>query len=596
MNNGLIEAALQPRIVGDTDRDGSISSCDEERKHLWTPSRGLVLLPNTADALKRCPSEDLDGNPLSNNELASCHDASGHLLLSPELASPLKALHLNVSDAAQGHVYPEPEAAARRVRIFARNQSFDERLPQGWTLLDKDITFNATSLRRGIELRVDAREYITDPSVWDGHVNIRFDITDGSVTESDFVAARVAPVLLHHHLQSPEGVLSTAGGAASSPWQARFVDDLEEVLAGGDAGLKLTLFNQSDDIWAQDFLEPAYARMPGPGGRPAAVRVLLRSAQSTRAAGRQIFEQLRGPGLAGFQPSEGSGFGFEEINSGGNLETMPPYVSKTGVAYPNGRAVMGKHFGQYPAESMVRFIDAQGAQGPVLFLEAGWLVVGHVDEMVQFVRYDNDLGWTIAIADTAATLEVLKKAQSEGHGEAKVISYNGEAEPDEGTLFLDPSVFNMTIDTLLRDEELLDTNAYAQKHLDSNLEILLQETGIDRADVLRVPTLFKDFTYPWPETPDGHPSRLSQALPGERLLKSFFPQSINGLVLGGEYIAPKTWGPVVDGRDILEEAVKEAYALANMSITFIDDYMSHHVRGGEVHCGTNTLREMEAWW
>jgi protein-arginine deiminase len=33
-----------------------------------------------------------------------------------------------------------------------------------------------------------------------------------------------------------------------------------------------------------------------------------------------------------------------------------------------------------------------------------------------------------------------------------------------------------------------------------------------------------------------------------------------------------------------------------MSVAFIDDYMSHHVRGGEVHCGTNTLREMEKWW
>lgn len=599
MNNGLVEAAMGPHIIGDSNRDGVLSTLDEPQKHLWTPDHGVLLLPNTGDSLGRCPTEDLAGNPLSNGELARCHDASGHLLLSPELAAPLKTLPLtNVSDLARGHIYAEPEAASRRVRIFSRNEAHPASESDGWTLLDKAITFNATSLRSGIELRIDAREYITDLSVWDGHANIRFDVTDGGVTESDFVAARVAPVLLHHHLQRPVQVLSTAGNDTSSPWQKRFVDDLDEILGliyaeEGQVGPKLTLLNQSDDIWAQDFLEPAYVRMPGPEGCSPAIRVLLRSAQSTRVAGRQVFEQLRGDRVAGFQPGPGSGFGFEEINSGGNIETLPPYVSKSGVAYPNGRVIMGKHYQKYPAESMVNFINAQGAQGPVLFLETGWLVVGHVDEMVQFLPYDNDLGWTIAVADTAVALKVLQDAQSQGNGDAKVVTYDGDAPFSLETLFLDHSNFNLTIDELLSDENMMQTNAYAQKHIDSNLEILLQEVDLSRDDVLRVPTLFKDFTYPWPETPDGLPSRLSQPLPGERLLKSFFPQSINGLVLdGGKYLAPKTWGPVVDGVDVLEAAVKEVYARANVSISFIDDYMSHHVRGGEVHCGTNTLREM----
>jgi protein-arginine deiminase len=69
------------------------------------------------------------------------------------------------------------------------------------------------------------------------------------------------------------------------------------------------------------------------------------------------------------------------------------------------------------------------------------------------------------------------------------------------------------------------------------------------------------------------------------------------LVLGHDYLAPKPWGPVINGRDILEKAVQEVYARANMTVWLIDDYMSHHVRGGEVHCGTNTLREKNiAWW
>lgn len=58
------------------------------------------------------------------------------------------------------------------------------------------------------------------------------------------------------------------------------------------------------------------------------IRIILRPAQSTRTAERQFFEQLRGPGVGGFQPlgDTGSGFGHRETNSFGNLETIPPYV------------------------------------------------------------------------------------------------------------------------------------------------------------------------------------------------------------------------------------------------------------------------------
>jgi protein-arginine deiminase len=53
----------------------------------------------------------------------------------------------------------------------------------------------------------------------------------------------------------------------------------------------------------------------------------------------------------------------------------------------------------------------------------------------------------------------------------------------------------------------------------------------------------------------------------------------------------------VDGTDIFAEAVSRAYADAGMTVQWIDDWDSHHVMGGEVHCGTNTLRTMAtSWW
>ncbi len=51
------------------------------------------------------------------------------------------------------------------------------------------------------------------------------------------------------------------------------------------------------------------------------------------------------------------------------------------------------------------------------------------------------------------------------------------------------------------------------------------------------------------------------------------------------------------GKDILAEAVTKAYAKVGTRVRYLDDWRTHHVFGGEVHCGTNTIRAAgTAWW
>jgi protein-arginine deiminase len=89
-------------------------------------------------------------------------------------------------------------------------------------------------------------------------------------------------------------------------------------------------------------------------------------------------------------------------------------------------------------------------------------------------------------------------------------------------------------------------------------------------------------------------------LNGEPELKvgALFPGVINGLVMTGfnTYIAPNPWGPVVNGSDVLAETLKARYAQVNMTVVFVDDWNTHHNYGGEVHCGTNTVRDMGRKW
>lgn len=587
---------IRPVLLADTNRDGFVNDLDDTPdKHLWTAQSGAIFLPNIGDINHRCAIADLSGNPLSNAELATCNDASGDVLLSPHLAARIRVAPLEgLSNNVTGRIYTEPAATLGRVRIFWNNGDSDEDSSQ-WVLLDPQFEFNATSLGHGLSLAIDSRELVSDSSTWDGAVNVFFDLVDGDRRGSDFVAMKQAPVLVHHHLQRPEVVISVETMDSVSRSQPEFLRSLKKTLGELGSNLPLVLLNQSNEVWGQDWAEPGFASMPGPNGT-ISLRVLVRSAQSTRTNGRRVFEQFRGPDVGGFQPGLGSGFGYEEINSGGNIETIPPYVSKSGVRYLNGRVVMAKHFDKYPAESMVKFLESQAAQSP-LFLEAGWLVVGHTDEMVQFLPFDNDLGFTIGIADTTAALDILKKARDDGHGLAHVVSFNGSMEWDTDSIFLDPDVRNITIQEILSDKRFLDVNQYAQRYLDNNLALLLREIPLAEKDVLRIPALWSDVTYPWPRNPDGRPARVHQTLPGERQLMAFSPSIVNGLVLGSDYIAAKPWGPIINGKDIVEEAVVNIYSKAGMTVRFIDDYMSHHVRGGEVHCATNTFRETNvAWW
>lgn len=147
------------------------------------------------------------------------------------------------------------------------------------------------------------------------------------------------------------------------------------------------------------------------------------------------------------------------------------------------------------------------------------------------------------------------------------------------------------MDALLSDDDFLQTQKYAQKYIDHNLELLLEEVPLPHNEVLRIPALFKNFTYPWPSNLDGLPPRLHRAAPTQSKVIAFLLVTINGVVIESDCLTAKPWGPIVDDHDTLEQAVRDVYEQAGIKVHFVDDFMSHHVNGGEVHCGTNTLRD-----
>jgi protein-arginine deiminase len=579
-------------LRADTNRDGVVDldgRSDVEGKGEWTEERGAIFLPNIGDSAGRGKPSDPANAGLSDAELAAIHDANDNVPRATENFAPLRTMPIaDLDDEATGTV-ALAGVGADKARLFLERDG-------EWVFVDEGVQLSREELAAGLVLGIDGRDVIR-PGEWDGKVTVRFSVKQGLLEDTDEVQMRVAPVLTHHHLQEVEQVVTSSD--PESPVQTAFVADLTE---------RTRAIGQPDpvalpapwDQWAQDYMEPGYATMPGPDGTVRSIRIIIRSPQSVREAGRQVFE-LRGPGVGAVQFEEGR---RDEVNSMGNVETIPPY-EHNGVSYPAGRIITGAQGQKLPAS--LEFFQAQGAQDP-LVLDSNWLGIGHVDEFVQFLPADNERGWTIAVADPNAGRQILVDAQAAGHGS---VPTNSRPEGDSGSPFPEPP--KRPIDEYLADAEALAQNESAAAHIEENLEILLKETGVGADEVVRIPALFEDMAFSFDFGGDGTtPAEGEDEFemppgfanddrgpddPDHGSAAAYVPGAINGIVIGTDYIAPQQWGPVVDGKDLFGEAVAGVYADAGLTVHWIDDWDSHHVMGGEVHCGTNTLRTMATeWW
>ncbi|WP_406271042.1 protein-arginine deiminase domain-containing protein [Streptomyces sp. NBC_00191] len=599
-------------LRADVNRDGRVDvsgATDTDGEDSWAPARGAVFLPNIDDDSKRCAVKGPGGKPLPDAKLAACNDASDAKVNgADDLADLARVRSVPMAKL------PATATGALRVVNGGKNTRVFLKRTTGWALVTAKTRLSAAELRSGAELGVESTDVIRDSKVWDGRAVIRLTVTSGGKSTSDDVTLRVAPLLTHHHLQNAQQLMVTKvpGKDDYARRQQAFVKGLAAQAKTAGLSKPLVTFEKYGDIWAQDFVEPGYVSMAGPGGRQQVMRVMLRSAQADRTAGRELFEKLRGNGVGVVQVSGVRDSEEWTLNSMGNLETIPPY-SHGGRSFPAGRIIMGerKDNGSKPAQAMRTLLKSQGFQDPLL-LDTSWLHVGHVDEFVQFLPADTPRGWKIAIADPDAGLRLLREAKAAGHGRARMFSVPGSKDlpaPKE------------TIDQALASKWLVADNTMAAKRIRANLAVLMRETGATEAEVVRVPALYTRGTGEESgdsmprltrmgagRAPDavreyGQQKELSRHREGGAAAESvmtsaYVPGAVNGIVLGrNRYLAPRQWGPVIGGKDIFTTAVTAAYTGAGMKVSYLDDWHTYHVGMGEVHCGTNTLRDASAaWW
>jgi protein-arginine deiminase len=555
-------------LRADTNRDGAISfedKTDDDGEDVWDAKHGGVFLANIDDDEESCDPE------LDDGEVEKCNDAADDEVNGTDDALDLARLKTrpwaNVIDGSTGTI---TWSADEHVRLFkVKGTSF--------SLVESGMKLTEAELKSGIELAIEGKDIVRNAE-WDGYVDFTFKIDADGKSKSDKVRMRIAPLMTYHHLLPTE---QTWVSVANNQGNIDMRGDLAAALS--EAGLPAVKGVTTSDSWNQDYFETGFMSMPGAGGKQHAIRVNIRSSnvynsnQSgyyNRGAGAVVWF-LRGKDVAGIhQFTPGSARSAVErnadsLNSFGNLETVPPYTHN-GQSYPVGRIIRGNIPTFPPDKSFLAMMEAQKVQPPI-YVDTSWLVVGHIDETVSFVKANNTRGWVMLVNDATMAKNMFQTRSNAGQGSTSMFIgkfWTGSGNPSA----------QVTINQVLSDTDVMAASAEAVVEIDAQVTKIKQETGLTDAEIVKVPF-------------------LHESLNGFSV--AYQPGMVNGIYISDtHFVSPDPHGPVIGGQDIFKQAMSAALQPLNITVHFAEDWDTYHRQLGEVHCGTNSTRQIPQakWW
>jgi len=532
---------IKVQIVADVNRDGKVEfEGDNKGKNTWTLERGAIFFNNN----------DSDQN-------TKTPDHADAVVNGPEDLRDLAVLKIRkIPDLPQNSqiVLSVDDASLDRVRLFLRTVDNDYK-PLN---LKGDGNIDLTLLRqRDLELRIEANSYAD--KFWSGETEVTITLkSPNGETIPDSVRLKVAPFILLSNLN--RGITLYAREFPGR--NEAFIKSLSELVP--QAGAELVVVPAGEPynprcIWLQDTLEIGYSEMPGQK-----MNVVLK-ANRGRSLDNYPKNGLLGPDfgwiqVGTFREKYGQGRGGNGwLDWYGNLEVTPPLPR-----YPLGRIYYG-HNPDGPKEAslnpeIVGMFEAQGIQAPALKLDTGWLLIKHVDEVISFLPSGYpEHPYKVLVVDTEAMLALLEKWVKDGLGEVPMLNlYSKKA----------------TVSSFAKNKELIDLNQSLQrKRIEPNIDLLKRELDLKEEDFIRVPSLFDKYGV------------------------SVVPNMVNSTILNGHILIVAPNGPVIDGKDQLEEEMRKLLSGLPLEPHFIDA-RQYHKWGGEVHCATNVRREgfPTPWW
>jgi protein-arginine deiminase len=407
----------------------------------------------------------------------------------------------------------------------------------------------------GIMIGIEAADFADERRPPAIDVKIQFETKGDRPLYEETVHCNVAPFLVSCCLDPADAV-----HVVKTKLTERFVTDLAPLVKTAGAGLEIFADASlpANDIWIQDAAEIGWAT----DGK----RVMHVALHGNR--GKKLDDlfakRFLGKDFGVIQKGKYRGKSAEWIDWFGNLEASPP-VRVNGREFRNGRIYVGTQGERSMHPDVVRFLEAQGAQAPVLWIDTSWLVIGHVDETVSWVPSKLGTPYRMLIPSPRLAVEILKKAEKDSPG--GILNRGTKRERDL------PGEYERPVAEALNNKDLMAAQELVQKKIDRVRRTLQDGLGVADADIIEIPVLF-----------NSSPKYFSGRYYAETT------DMVNCLLIGDNVIVPDPHGPLVAGKDVLLQAVKDRLGPLGCRVLSVDDFYPYHRHGGEVHCGTNATR------
>jgi len=418
------------------------------------------------------------------------------------------------------------------------------------------VSVDRAGIRKsGVVLGIEAADFASPDWPPAFEVRVGLETADGRRIHEEKVLFRVAPFLLSSCLEQAEAVQVVRTKATE-----RFVLGLEPLVEAAGARLETVegAAIPEHDVWMQDAVEIGYAT---DGER--VMHVALHGNRG-REVDTIVSRQLLGRDFGVIKKGAFRGHEAQWIDWYGNLEVSPP-VTANGREFTNGRVYAGTQGERGMHPEVIAFLEAQETQGPVLWLDTSWLVIGHVDEAVSWVPARVGTPFRMMVPSPRLAVEILKRAELDAPG--GILNRGTRRKSDR------PGESERPVAEALADEGLMAAQEFVQGKIDAVRRTLQGELGVADDDIVEIPVLFNSD---------------SRWFPGRYFAETV--NMVNGLLLGNDYIVPDPRGPLVGGTDVLLQAVKDRLEPLGCRVIPLDCFDPYHCGGGEIHCGTNATR------
>jgi len=175
-----------------------------------------------------------------------------------------------------------------------------------------------------------------------------------------------------------------------------------------------------------------------------------------------------------------------------------------------------------------------------------------------------DKAFKVLLASPRRAIEILEAEKAAGRGDVKLSHAPKEKIKD--------------LITLYKGRNVTDADSW-QRQIDAVKAVMKTKFGLVDADFIDVPVLFNQIFGD-----------------GKMRASALIPDMVNLLVVNGHLIPPE---PFFDPfkNDLNARLTAIGYAAAN--VHYLDNFIWYHELNGQVHCGTNSRREIVAspgWW